>query len=136
MFSYFRIPDNSCPCSLIELSKSKEVVMHAAEYAVAVLNQNLAADCKSLKLAQVTGARQQRTAPWSITYIVRFTVSPSKAQFEAVLSRKFSSLFSLSPNFQLLQEIVQINKDKELSCILKSSKGESDIKRMETDVDD
>lgn len=113
------IPPHSCPCSLMNLNPLKYVAKSAAEFAVSVLNQKLNSSCSRLKLTEVTAAKQQRTAPWNINYIIRFNVSPSKAQFEVIVSRKFSSLFSLSPKFELIQEIEHVNKDKEpIVCVL------------------
>jgi hypothetical protein len=52
-------------------------------------------------------------------------VSPSKAHFEANVKRKFSSLFSTTPKFELLQEIVQMNENTEPNiCVSESESSE------------
>lgn len=115
------IPDDSCPCSLMPLNASMEVVTLAAQHAVDVLNQNLTNSCETLKLVNVTSAHQQLTSQWNMNYLIRFTVAPSKAQFEAFLRRRMSTLFSLSPKFELLRQIVHTNAEKEPTvCVLKT----------------
>lgn len=115
------IPDDSCPCSLMPLNASMEVVTLAAQHAVDVLNQNLTNSCETLKLVNVTSAHQQLTSQWNMNYLIRFTVAPSKAQFEAFLRRRMSTLFSLSPQFELLRQIVHTNAEKEpTACVPKT----------------
>lgn len=133
-----QVPAHSCPCSLVDVPHSKEVVQYAARHALAALNAKLRGDCKKLHLKQIIGSRHQRTSPWNLNYIVRFTVSPSKAEFEAIMSRKFSTLFSFEPKFELLQGIVHTNIDKEpLICIPKSTNRDMARKsEMDYDEDD
>lgn len=135
--SNVNIPDESCPCSLVPLKTSLKVVKLAAQHAIDVLNKNLKTmktksgeHCAMLSLGNITSANQQLTSKSNLNYILRFTVTPSKAQYEVLLRRKASTLFSLSPQFELLNEILHTNVDKEpIVCISKSTK------RMETETE-
>lgn len=112
--------------------------MLAAQHALDVLNENLKAmktksgeACAILKLGNITSANQQLTSKSNLNYILRFTVTPSKAQYEVLLRRKASTLFSLSPKFELLNEILHTNVEKEpIVCISESTR------RMETEEED
>lgn len=122
------IPHDSCPCSLQELKTSKPVVGFAANHAVNVLNEKLSRKkaqngekCATLKLKQVISANQQLTSQWNMNYIVHFEVTPSKARFEALMRRKFISCFEIEPEFELLQEIKQIDSNQEaIVCVPES----------------
>lgn len=114
------IPHHSCSCSLKVLSVSKVSVKVAAEFAVSELKKELAKmkapngkRCLKLKLQNITPAKQQRTAPWHTNDIIQFTVTPIKAIFEALLIKKFSSLLKSTAQFELMREIIHVNKDKE-----------------------
>ena len=112
------IPHDSCPCSLIKLNGSEEVVQFAARHSVEILNNNLekrktenGERCANLKLIKVSSVYQQLTSPWHIQYIIQFEVSPSKARFEALLERKMKTLVFESPQFELMQAIVPLNNE-------------------------
>lgn len=122
------IPHESCPCSFEGVSVSKLIVKFAAQHAVDTLNKKLKSkktengeDCAILRLRNVTLAKHQLTSPWNLNYVVEFNVTPSNGQFEALLKRKFSSIVTHPPQFELLQEIVHTNIDKEpIVCVPKS----------------
>lgn len=138
------IPEVSCPCSLIKLKTDKDVVKLAAQHALDALNRNLTKmktdngeSCATLKLTEVTSASQQLSSPWywNMNYIVQFVVSPTNAKFEVFLRRKFSTVASLTPQFEILQEIVhtsEVNGTK--VCVSKSnstlSPKSSDVSRV------
>lgn len=110
------IPHDSCPCSLEKLNGSEEVVQFAAQHSVEVLNQNLTKTktgqkCAELNLFNVTSAYQQITSPWHIQYIIQFEVSPTLARFEALLERKMKTIVFESPQFELMQAIVQLEPE-------------------------
>lgn len=135
-----RIPRDSCPCSLKELSTSQEVVKLAAQHAVEDLNRKLklieGENCSMLTLKEITSAKQELTSAWNMNFLIRFTVSPSKAKFEALMARRFSTIVSTSPQFELLEETVHVNIEKEPQvCVPMSSTPDS--KRInEEDSDD
>lgn len=131
------IPNDSCPCSLETVSKWKLVTKYAARHAVSALNKKLksmkAANgeaCSTLKLANITSANQQLTDPWNLNYVIEFVVKPSNAKFEALMERTLPSLVTHPPQFNLLQEIVHVNKESEPNiCIPKSQPSEKVVKR-------
>lgn len=134
------IPHDSCPCSLVNLSNTQQVVKFGAQYAVDELNKELAdmstekgECCAKLKLANITFAKQQPTSPWNMNYIIQFTVTPSKARFEVLLKRKFSSLFSSEPVFELMHDVTHIKKISELNaCVPRvAAAGDEMEKRIE-----
>lgn len=111
------IPHHSCPCTLIKLDGSDEVVQYAARHSVEILNKDVrkierktGGNCSQLRLLNVTSAYHQTTSPWHIQYIIQFEVTPSKARFEALLERKMKTLVYESPQFELMQAIVHLNE--------------------------
>lgn len=147
------IPDDSNPCSLQDLNVWKNVVWFAARYAVDELNKKLEPmkaenkTCATLYLKEVNSAHQQLTSPYNMNYIVRFTVLPSNAQFEALLRRKFSSVVMPSPQFKKILDITLLNDEKGFEVCFdptkpkrkpkgKPKKGVKPKKRSELDDDD
>jgi hypothetical protein len=131
---------NSCPCLISKLSISKKVIKFAAEFAVKALNQKLqtikAANgekCAAMNMTKVTEANEQRSSLWNVNYIIRFTAMPSKAQFEAFMRRKLSTLISMTPKFELVQEIVHINENSHPMCVPES--GVVIVKKLNDETD-
>jgi hypothetical protein len=126
------IPVGSCPCSYQKMTKVKKVIKLAANFAVDALNKKREGmkdedgkTCTKFKLKRITDAQEQVISQLDIVYIVRFTVSPSKAHFEANVKRKFSTLFSTTPKFELLHEVVQMNENTEPNiCVSESESSE------------
>lgn len=117
---------------------SKKVINFAANFAVESLNRKLQTSkagngekCARVKLESISDAHEQVTST-SINYIVRFTVTPSSTPFEALIRRKMSTLFSLTPKFEMLQEIVQMNQVTENQMCVPES-GEGTVKRKKDD---
>lgn len=116
--SDLNIPHDSCPCSLVKINESEDVVQFAARHSVEILNKNLkkmksedGKSCSRLELVNVTSAYQQLTSPWHIQYIIQFDVSPSQTRFESLLGRKMKTLVFESPQLELLQAIVHLNEE-------------------------
>lgn len=138
------IPDDSCPCSLEIIKVSKRVIKFAAQHAVDALNQKLKSmkaengeACAVLKLQNIILAQSQLMSPWNLNYLITFNVSPSNAQFEALMERKFESILTYAPRFKLLQEIFHINKDHEpIFCVPKSQLSGNITKRVVVNDED
>jgi Protein of unknown function (DUF229) len=120
------IPKDSCPCSITKLSVSKKVVKYAVSFAVNALNEMLQTmtsangeKCSQVSLVNITSAHEQLGSR-EINYIVRFTVTKTNAEFEAFMRRKTSTLFSMKPKFEMIQEIVNMN-EKISMCVPESS---------------
>lgn len=134
------IPIDSCPCSFEGTKVKKKVIQLAAQHALEIVNKKLQTEraengerCATLKLKAVVEAREKMASEWDIVYIVRFTVTPTKARFEAFMRRKFSA-FSLKPKFEMIQEIVHMNKIREPKCVPES--GTAIAKRFDIDYDE
>ena len=107
-----------------------------------VLNQKLSKmkaengeKCATLQLNKITDAHEQMSTQFNVNYIIRFTVTPTKSHFEATVRRKLTTLFSTTPKFELLGEIVHMNENTQpIVCVPASGKKFS--RRFEDEVED
>jgi len=116
------IPFDSCPCSMEKLRTDDAVVISAAQHTLDDINKKLYKRCEKLKLGNITSVIQQLADPWTISYIIQFNVTHSRAKFETYVRRKLSSLFSDKPQFELVQRTVHVNDNEAQSapiCIIK-----------------
>lgn len=74
-----------------------------------------------LELQEASMTSQQQFS-WGNIYMVRFSVKPSRAQFEAVIKGKMELLHSKQPQFSLLQS--HYNKEREPSMRSQVNDGE------------
>lgn len=139
----------------MQLDVHIEVVQLATKHALEVLNQKLMKlktspkkktetpePCMMLKLKEITSAHQQLASIWDMNYIISFTVTPSKAHFEAILRKRLVTVVSHLPQFDLVQEISHINQGREpvvcvgISAATKRRISEGEVVDNESSFDD